>query len=244
MPSIKSRAASAYRTSPSVKEFVDGYVQDPIKFKQLNELFSAKYKKPIENSEDAATAVALTFSPVGKTKETIIDDKVALEAMRDANISRRKSVGGGSNQYSIPQDGSLFDTFGDAQPISSQSGNFKGINGLFSDKDGNPYNGEIFITKNFVPAGIYAALKAYGTDSDVLLGNKGFTAIVENGRVKALKDKLIGLIDERTIKNAQLALDKEPIKGQRPDYGSRKNAPVNTTKNTKFVFPDGVQKKF
>lgn len=225
LPTIKSRAAAAYKTSPSVKEYIDQVSQDPMEFRKLNELFSSKYKRPIQDKEDAAAAVALSFSPVGKTQEKIIDDKVALEAMRNANITNRKLIGSKGSQYSIPADGSLFDTFGEAEAISSQSGNFKGVNGLFSDKEGNPYNGEIFITKNFVPAGIYAALKAYGTKDDILLGNKGFTAIIQDGRVKALKDKYIGLIDERTIKNAQLALNKEPMKGQQPNYGGGQTAP-------------------
>ena len=229
LPAIQTRAAAAYKSSPSVKEFVDGYMQDPIKFKQLNELFSSKYKKPIQNSEDAATAVALTFSPVGKTEEKIIDDKVALEAMRDVNITKRKLIGGkGGSQYSVPQEGDLFDTFGETETIQSQKGNFTASNGLFSDKDGNPYNGEIFIQKNFVPAGIYAALGAYGANKDALMGNKGFTAIIKDGRVAALKDKYLGLIDRRTIQNAQLALNKEPMKGQQPNYG--RNLPAQQTK--------------
>src|SRR5574343_91751 len=32
LPAIQTRAAAAYKSSPSVKEFVDGYMQDPIKF--------------------------------------------------------------------------------------------------------------------------------------------------------------------------------------------------------------------
>lgn len=96
LPAIKARAASAYKTSPSVKEFVDGYIQDPVKYKELNELFSSKYKKPIETAEDAATAVALTFSPVGKREEEIVPDKVSFATFNSNLIKSRQKAGGGS----------------------------------------------------------------------------------------------------------------------------------------------------
>lgn len=95
LPAIQARAASAYKTSPSVKEFVDGYIQDPVKYKQLNELFSSKYKKPIETAEDAATAVALTFSPVGKIEEEIVPDKVAFATFNSGLIKSRQKTSGG-----------------------------------------------------------------------------------------------------------------------------------------------------
>ena len=85
-PTIRARAAAAYKQSPSVMEYVDQVSQDPIEYRKLNDLFSSKYKRPIQDKGDAAAAVALSFSPVGKTQEKIIDDKVALEAMRNANI--------------------------------------------------------------------------------------------------------------------------------------------------------------
>lgn len=225
-PTIRARAAAAYKQSPSVMEYVDQVSQDPIEYRKLNDLFSSKYKRPIQDKGDAAAAVALSFSPVGKTQEKIIDDKVALEAMRNANITNRKLIGGsGGGQYSVPEGGNLFDTFGEAEAIKSTNGTFTGANGLFSDKEGNPYNGEVFITKNFVPAGVYAALSAYGANKDDLSFNKGFTAIIKDGRVTALKDKYLGLIDRRTIENAQLALNKEPMKGRQPNYGVSQAAP-------------------
>ncbi|OYY99575.1 MAG: hypothetical protein B7Y37_13875 [Sphingobacteriia bacterium 28-36-52] len=102
LPAIQARAASAYKTSPSVKEFVDGYIQDPVKYKQLNELFSSKYKKPIETAEDAATAVALTFSPVGKMEEEIVPDKVAFANFNSNLIkSRQRASGSGGAGQTI-----------------------------------------------------------------------------------------------------------------------------------------------
>lgn len=228
LPVIQARAASAYEASPSVKKYVDNAMNDPQKFNELNSLFEKKYKRPIrkENLGDAATAVALSFSPIGKIEEEIVPDKVALANFNSNLIkSRQKEGGSGGGQYSVPEGGNLFDTFGEAEAIKSTNGTFTGANGLFSDKEGNPYNGEVFITKNFVPAGVYAALSAYGANKDDLSFNKGFTAIIKDGRVTALKDKYLGLIDRRTIENAQLALNKEPMKGRQPNYGVSQAAP-------------------
>jgi hypothetical protein len=73
MPMIASRASAAYKNSPSVKEFVDYSVRQ--NFPQLNRIFSSKFNRNIESGEDAATAIALSFSPIGSTRDKVENDR-------------------------------------------------------------------------------------------------------------------------------------------------------------------------
>ena len=124
--SVYSRAAAAYKTSPSVKEFVDMSLQNPVEYQKLNDLFVAKYNRPLQSSEDAAAAIALSFSPVGKSREVVADDKAALEAMRDRYIRSRKSSGGSGKKAS-----DTFDFIKKGVEIA-QSGNSEVLNNHFS----------------------------------------------------------------------------------------------------------------
>ncbi len=127
LSSVYSRAASSYKTSPSVKEFVDMTVQNPTEYKRLNDLFTSKYKRPIQNSEDAAVAVALSFSPAGKQREQVVDDKAALMKLSNDYIrSRQKASGGGRTSAA-----DTFDFITKGLEIAG-SGNSELLNNYFS----------------------------------------------------------------------------------------------------------------
>lgn len=125
LPLIRSRAAAAYSTSPSVKEYVDSSMQDPMRFQKLNSLYSSRFGKNIENAEDMAAAVALSFSPVGTTKDVIVDDKEALMKLRDSYIKGRQKGSGGRGA------GSTFDFLKKATEIA-QTGNSSLLNDYLS----------------------------------------------------------------------------------------------------------------
>lgn len=121
-------------------------------------------------------------------------------------------------QNQLPE-GNLFDTFGTVENINTKKGTVKSQNGLFTDKDSNPYTGELFITKEFVPASVYSALEASGIDKRLLNANQGFNAIIKDGRIQALKDPRIGVVDRQAIENAQLKFNTEPVKGRQMQFG-------------------------
>lgn len=54
--SIRNKAAGAYATDPSVKEFVDKELSKPGNYHQLNEIFKKTFGADIQHSEDLMTA--------------------------------------------------------------------------------------------------------------------------------------------------------------------------------------------
>lgn len=134
--------------------------------------------------------------------------------------------------------GNLLDTFGGIQPLKTTSG-ITIKEGIVSDKNNNPYTGEFFIPKDQIPASIYSVLKSSGVDKDRLDFSKGFTALVKDGRIQALRDPKLGLIDRTAIGNAQLKFNTEPQKGQQPYFGNPKR---EVKKTGTFVFPSGKTK--
>lgn len=205
-------------------------------YDNLNTTYKSLYGKDIEHPEEAATALLINKNlNYGDKKESVTDisaQKAADEAARlraynKAELDRRerqrrsfehqdKLVGTGQTQ------GNLFDAFGDVQELDSKKGTgLKIKSGLFTDKEGNGYNGSVFMPKELIPVNIYNALKASGVDANKLKFNNGFEVIVKDGRVQGLKDKDIGLVDRQGIENAQLKFNTEPQKGKQMQFGKQ-----------------------
>lgn len=232
LPTVQARAAAAYKTSPSVKEFVDSTIQNSVEFQKLNSLFNSRFGKNIENTDEAAAAVALSFSPVGKTRPQIVDDKEALEKMRDANIRTRQRSSGGSSSGTPSISGNIFDTFGVGQSIKTP--NFEIKDGLITDNKGQLYNGkDIYLPKNKIPAIVFSVLKAGGLPQDLIEFAEGLTLSVKDGRIQAVKGDDIGVIDRQAIENYQLKFNTEPQKGQQMKFGGSGEQKKTETKKKK-----------
>lgn len=246
LSSVYSRAASSYKTSPSVKEFVDMTIQNPVEYKKLNELFTSKYKRPIESSEDAAAAIALSFSPVGKQREQVVDDRLAMFEVAEAGRNRRNAISAANrgSGADFVTSGNIIDEIDLGETELGQGKKVIISQGEVFNSDKTPYNGQIFITRNKLPASLYSALKVMGTDDLFLKGNKGFTAKIVDGQIESLSDERIGNVDRRFLENAQLKLNTEPQKGRQMQFGGNKQQPKQKeVKETKtFVFPKGKTK--
>jgi hypothetical protein len=246
LSSVYSRAASSYKTSPSVKEFVDMTIQNPVEYKKLNELFTSKYKRPIESSEDAAAAIALSFSPVGKQREQVVDDRLAMFEVAEAGRNRRNAISAANrgSGADFVTSGNIIDEIDLGETEIGQGKKVIISQGEVFNSDKTPYNGQIFITRNKLPASLYSALKVMGTDDLFLKGNKGFTAKIVDGQIESLSDERIGNVDRRFLENAQLKLNTEPQKGRQMQFGGNKQQPKQKeVKETKtFVFPKGKTK--
>lgn len=234
LPKIESRAKGAYYSSPSVKEFVDNLSHNPQEVTRLNNIYRDKFKKDIQTPEDVSVAFALSLSPAGKTGEEVGLDRASYLNAQDAKIRGRQQ---GRQQSSVSSvGGNLLDNFGNINSIPSMKGTFQINNGIVTDKSGNAYSGEIFIPRDFIPSSIYSVLGAGGFDKKFLSLNDGFNAIVKDGRIQAIKDPNIGLIDRQAMQNYQLKFDTEPLKGSRMSFGGNVgNAPQKTETRFKNV---------
>lgn len=238
LPKIESRASAAYRSSPSVKEFIDTLYQDPREITRLNDLYRNKYGKNISTPEDVAVSFALSLSPTGKTREVRTKDIAAELIEREKNIRTRplRARSGGTGSGGSFGGGNLLDSFGVGQSIVTKGGN-KIENGMILDKKGSPFTGKIFIERSQTPAQIYQVLKSAGSSSDFLDINKGFTVIANNGKIEALEGGRLGLITRQMIENAQRKFDTER-KGEGMTFETQSVTTPKTTTKFKNI-PNG-----
>lgn len=214
---------------------------------QLDELHRKYYNRPIQGAEDLLAAAAIQFGLLSKEqsqkKETNEEAKFdAAEAGRNMrNLRSAAASQGGTN---VVTSGNIIDEI-DAGETTLGSGKKVIISqGEVFNSDKTPYNGQIFITRDKLPASLYSALNVMGTDDLFLKGNKGFTAKVVDGQIESLSDERIGRVDRRFLENAQLKLNTEPQKGRQMQFGGNKQQPKQKeVKETKtFVFPKGKTK--
>lgn len=127
-------------------------------------------------------------------------------------------------------EGLVLDEIGKVTPIKLNGGEVIVDNGSVSDKDGNPYNGEIYISTENLPTSIKTVMKAGGID----IGGRGMNFIVEDGEIKAAKTKK-GLADRNAIRNYQEKWNTESAKAPQPSWGT-------AAKNVVKKVYDGVKK--
>ena len=234
LPLIKSRAAAAYTTSPSVKEYVDASMQDPMKFQKLNSLYSSRFKRNIESAEDMAAAVALSFSPVGTKKDVIIDDKEALMKLRDAYIKGRQKSRGGA--------GSTFDFLKKATEIA-QTGNSSLLNDYLSvwkagEKTGLKGDKIGFKSAEITPNGQIKI--TYSTPLKGGVQGKMQTDILD-AKDPQLLNKLTGL--HQLFLGSDIKAEKEAQEEAIAAATNASQKPKKEVKETKtFTFPNGKTK--
>jgi hypothetical protein len=240
--SVYSRAAASYKTSPSVKEFVDMTVKNPTEYKKLNELFTLNYKRPIQNSEDAAAAIALTFSPVGKQREQVVDDKAALMKLSNDYISSRQRASASGKKSSAAD---TFDFITKGLEVA-KSGNSELLNNYFSAwKVGQKTDirgGKIgFQSAKLNPNGEIEIVYSSG------INTRGGTVANPNLITEKIK------INDPQAKNKLLQLDQQFLGGDvKTERTARSEAGTTPTTNQpkqkevkqtkEFVFPQGKTK--
>jgi hypothetical protein len=194
------------------EKYILNLAQDPQQLIGLGKIYQQRIGKQFnpQSIEDVSLAYTLSGLPIEKSKPTY---RTNLEAQSSAIASRQKTY----SPYGTSVDGNILDNIG-SEPIVLQSGS-KIEKGVVTDKNNNPYNGQVYLEKNKIPADLYAALGSYGFNKDELDVNDGFTAIVKDGRIQALKGENLPYIDRTTVENAQLALNKEPKGGRQMGFG-------------------------
>lgn len=214
---IKNKGEIAYQTIPGVTNMTNKVIKNGQvgNFQnQFNELYPGQ---DINNAKppQIAAAIGLSITSHGKTATSREPDWLTRANYKDVltkqNIGLNKAAQGAA--YTGPTI-NLFDSIGSDEIIPI--GTDKQLkDGFISDVQGNPVNGEVFIRKERLPVSLLNALSAQGTDKDLLKSSsfKGFTAIVKDGRINVLRNPKIGVIDRQGMIDAQIALDKENLKG-------------------------------
>lgn len=197
------------------RKYVSQLAQDPEGLVELGKIYKERTKKEFnpQSIEDVSLAYTLSNLPITQSKPTRSENPYVKSSL----IAGRKTATASQEQEPI---GNILDKVGSIQPIELKSGN-KIYNGIVSDNKGNAYNGEVYLEKNTLPTDLYAVLSKSGIDEKTLKRNKGFSVIVENGRIKALKSPELGYIDRQAVENAQLSFNKEPKSGQQMRFGTQ-----------------------
>jgi len=81
---IRNKAAGAYATDPSVKQFVDKELSKPGNYQQLNDVFKKAYGVDIQHPEDLMTAWTLGSVQHGQVKEKSQPDVFARQKYMEA----------------------------------------------------------------------------------------------------------------------------------------------------------------
>lgn len=112
-------------------------------------------------------------------------------------------------------EGLVLDEIGKITPLKLQGGNYIVENGSVSDKDGNPYNGEIYVSKENLPTSLKTIMKTGGIEI-----GEGANFVVEDGVIQAVKTKQ-GVTDRNAIWNYQQKWNTESAKAPQPSWGTR-----------------------
>lgn len=185
---------------------------------KLANTYEKYFKKPMLNGEDVLAAQVIQAGEVAKeskpTRDSDYENKTALSLANSlAKIAANKAP-----SQQIQEQGNLFDNIGADTKLQFAGKTLN--NGIVTvDKDNTPFNGSVFINKEFIPSNLYSALKSSGADNDVLLANTGFKATVKDGRIVGLTDPYLGYIDRQSMENAQLKFNTESAKAQQPAFG-------------------------
>ena len=231
--SAATSIASLYDTDHGTREHFDNLLADKDFVSKVNPLMQKWYHTDIKDGKDLAVAYGLAQKQgsvsTGASKYDVNPwDMAALKhrwALESINANK-------AAQTPPPPAANLFDAIGAG---FKDTGSYLGIgkdkkivDGVVMTKDGSPYTGEVFLTKETLPSSIYTALKAGGLKKEQVSANKGFNAYVKDGRVMILKDKVLGSIDRQTMQDYQLKWNTENPKGVQPGYVSPDGAPPVT----------------
>ena len=234
---MKQRAITAYEKNPTVKYHVDLIQEGSPEFVSLNKIHKEKFGSDIKDRKDVAAALGIAMSGLERSEEQTQESWEAKNERTSAQYDRRAAMSAARQNAAAGAvtSGNIMDEV-DAGKIKLGSGKTVNITkGEVFDENNNPYNGEIFIKREYLPSSLYSALNAMGTDDLLLKANKGFNAKIVNGEIVSLGDPRIGNVSRRFLENAQLKLNTEPQKGRQMSFGSSKNEQPkpSTTKTTK-----------
>lgn len=212
LKNIQLGAINEYKNNRGTREYFDELFQDKDFTSQVNTEFRKKFNKDISSGADLAVGYALIQKPGGLIKSEAADyDWETKFNKTQARADLRSALNRAAlNTGSSPDDANLFDVIPNLKTVS---GNNYIENGRAFDKNGNPYNGKMFIQRQNLPAEIFSVLGPIAKDV------RNFDVTFENGTPVIFSNPKTGVIDRRAMYNYQLKYNTEPRKGNQPDFG-------------------------
>jgi hypothetical protein len=213
---IQLGAINEYKNNKGTKEYFDELFKDKDFTSQVNAEFRKKFNKDISSGADLAVGYALIQKPGGLIKEEAADyDWETKFNKTQARADLRSALNRAAfNTGSSTDDANLFDALPNLKTVSGK--NYI-ENGKAFDKNGNPYNGKMFIQRQNLPAEIFSVLGPLAKDV------RNFDVTFENGTPVIFSNPKTGVIDRRAMYNYQLKYNTKPKKGPQPDYGEGLN---------------------
>lgn len=209
---------SIIESNPAVKYRVEALVNNAIR--------SGKYAdesgQPITLDSPQARNLgrALMYDILKKkarVERNVLQESKPAQVKNVTNIN----VGGGSSNVK----GNAFDMMKD-----EDFENFNIRGGYFYNKDGTPKSGEVFIKGEYIPTPVMSVLKSGGVKPEYLIG--GVNAVVENGEIKSISNKVIGTITREAMEGVyQKKMDTER-KGESLNFQpTTPNQPIKSKKD-------------
>lgn len=212
-------AINEYKTSPNTAKHFNELMKDNSILTAANDIFGKTFKyidpqtkktviPKIETPEQFVAGYALLKKPSGEVSTSRPDYPWLYKFNeQQAAADRRAGMYGGGENVS---EGNLFDTLPD---VVFPAGGGKITNGTALDKNGNPFNGEVYFKKEQLPAQIFSVIGAPAGKVG------GFKVRFENGMPIELTNPRIGTITRQAMENYQLKYNTEPKKGRQPRFG-------------------------
>ena len=207
------RAKGYYGSSVGTQKQFNELLKDKELVANLNPIYSKYFNKNIENGAELLSAVGLASKQPKREEKAAFDFPKSWyfnqgQNRQDARATLSRGDG------IIASQGNLFDTLPDATFAGG-----KITNGTALDKSGSPFNGEVYMKRQELPAQIFSVI---GTPASKV---GGFKVVFENGLPVKMINPRIGTITRQAMENYQLKYNTEPKKGTQPNYG--KNAFIN-----------------
>jgi hypothetical protein len=154
-------------------------------------------------------------------RKQIEDNNLDLSfiTQKEKNVIPRPQVSNIFN-FGLPNTavtGSEFDRVGNVEALVGKHSGVKVEKGTVVDKEGNPYDGELVIPTNQLPAGLKNVIKPVLDKFDTVA--EYYNVKIENGKIEAIKPSGGNWIDRQDIRNLQLQNNTEPQKGPQKVYG-------------------------
>ena len=206
------RVRGYFRDNLGTQEQYSNLIKDKDFVNQLNPIYKKFFGADIKNPADLAVAYGLA------TKQPKREDKTGYDFTKEWYFTegqRRSDIRSALNRAAVntgssEEDANLFDALPNLKTVS---GNNYIENGKAFDKNGNPYNGKMFIQRQNLPAEIFSVIGPLAKDV------RNFDVTFENGTPIIFSNPKTGVIDRRAMYNYQLKYNTEPRKGDQPDFG-------------------------
>jgi len=209
-------------SNPAVKHRVEALVNRAIQ--------SGKY------TDEAGKPITLDSPQARNLGRALMYDMLKQKARVESNVLQETKPAQIRNITNVNVGGGSGGVKGNALDMMKDEdfGNFNVRGGYFYNKDGTPKSGNVFIKGEYLPTPVMSVLKAGGVKPEYLIG--GVDAVIENGVIKSISNKLIGTITREAMEGVyQPKMDTER-KGE-----NLKFKPTNP-QNPQFVFPGGKTK--